>query len=181
MSKTLVKIVDASIFPAALMVAGKFIGLYLVLNFFNLDWGVENTPNTLISARPVLMSEDLSFVSSYSDLLVITLMLLGFSYYVLRAVFLHSSHIDPRIITRLAVHGLLDLVKDSFEIYHRASIWLLFLWLTNITILINTLLGKTYTWVLIVSFIVSMLLTVILLRDVAYEINLAQNKLNKFS
>lgn len=181
MSKTLVKIVDASIFPAALMVAGKFIGLYLVLNLFNLDWGVENTPNSLVSARPVLLDSDLAFASSYSDLFVMILMLLGFSYYVVKAVFLHSSHIDPRIVTRLAVNGLLDLVKDSFEIYNKASIWLLFVWLTNITIIINTLMGKTYTWVLLLSVVLSLLLTIILLRDVAYEINLAQNKIKSYT
>ncbi len=181
MSKTLVKIVDASLFPAALMVAGKFIGLYLVLNIFNLEWGVENTPNSIVSARPVLLGEDLAFASSYSDLFVILLMLLGFSYYVIKAVFFHSSHIDPRLATRLAINGLFDLVKDSFEIYNKASIWLLFVWLTNVTIIVNTLMGKTYTWVLLFSVTISLLLTIILLRDVAYEINIAQGKIKNYS
>lgn len=178
MSKTLVKILDTSLFPAALMVAGKFIGLYLVINLFGIDWGVENTPNSIISARPVLMEEDLAFASSYSDLFLLSIMLLGFTFYVFRAVFLHSSHIEPRLVARLAVNGMLDLVKDSFEVYRKASVWLMFLWMSNIIVIINTLMGKTYLWVMLTGLTTTLVLTIILLRDVAYEINLAQNRLN---
>ncbi|KKQ35062.1 MAG: hypothetical protein US52_C0037G0003 [candidate division WS6 bacterium GW2011_GWA2_37_6] len=179
MSQTLVKILDATLFPAALMISGKFIGLYLTIQIFSLDWGIENLSNELFSSRPVMYQDDLIVASTYSDLFLLFIMLCGFSFYVIRAVFLHSSHIDPRLITRLAVNGLLGLVKDSFEIYHRASIWLVFLWLSDITILINVLLGKTASWVLLTGFILSLLLTVVLFRDVAFEINLAKTRLNK--
>jgi len=160
------------------MIAGKFIGLYLSIKIFELEWGIENLSNELFSSRPVMYKQDILTASSYSDLFLLLVMLGGFSLYVARAVFFHDSHVSPKILTRLAANGLLGLVKDSFEIYHRASVWLIFLWLSNITILINVLIGKTYTWVLLVGFVASILLTVILLRDVAYEINLAKKGLN---
>ncbi len=179
MSKTIVKILDASLFPAALMITAKFIGLYIVLNVFNIDWGIENTADAFISSRPVVMGDDIQFVSSYSDLFLLVIMTFGFSFYVIRAVFFHTSHINPTLLSRLAINGLLGLVKDSFEVYRKASVWLLFVWITNITILINTVFGRTYEWVLIVGLVISTTLTIILLRDVAYEIQLAQNNLKK--
>jgi len=181
MSKTLVKIVDASLFPAALMITGKFLGLYLTVKIFNLEWGIDNNPNTLFSSRPVLFSQDIQVASSYSDLFLLLAMLLGFSYYVIKAVFFHNTHASHKIVTRLAVNGLISLVKDSFEIYHRATVWLVFLWLTNLSILINTLLNKTYVWVLIIAFTSTVALTVILLRDVAYEISITRRKFGGFA
>lgn len=176
MSKSLVKIVDASLFPAALMVAGKFVGLYLTIKAFGFDWGVDSKPSVFFSSRPIFMEEDLLVASSYSDLFLIFVMIFGFSFHIIRAIFLHKSHIHPKLLTRLAMHGLLGLVKDSFEIYHRASVWLLFLWLVNVLVLINVLLGKTYTWVLAVGLAATIFLTIVLLRDVAYEIKIAKEK-----
>lgn len=179
MSRTLVKIVDATIFPASLMIAAKFIGLYLVIQLFDLEWGIENLSGKLFSSRPVMFEDDLITASTYSDLFLIVIMTLGFSFYVVRAVFFHDSHIDPKLLAKLAIRGFMGLVKDSFEIYHHASIWLLFLWMSVLTILINVLLGKTEEWVLIIGFLSSLTLTVVLLRDVSYEINLAKKNLSR--
>jgi hypothetical protein len=179
MSRSLVKILDAALFPAALMISGKFIGLYLVTKIFNIDWGVENLSNQLISSRPVVYGQDLVTVSSYSDLFLLIIMTSGFSVFIIRAIYFHESHIDPRLLTRLAMKGLLGLVKDSFEIYHRASMWLIFLWLSDVTIFINILLGKTYSWVFLSGLGFSILLTVMLLRDVSYELRIAHKRLYK--
>lgn len=179
MSKSLIKIIDAAIFPAALMIAAKFIGLYLVVEFFNLEWGVDNLPNQIFSSRPVFYTQDLQTASSYSDLFLIIVMITSFSYHVIRATFLHDTHIDPKVIARLAANGLLGLVKDSYEIYQKATIWLIFLWLSITTVIVNYFLDKTYLWIAILGVLTSIILTAMLLRDAAYEISLAKKKLTE--
>ena len=179
MTKSLLQILDASLFPAALMIAGKFIGLYITLELFAVEWGVENSPNNFFSTRPVLYSEDILLVSTNSDLFLLFVMLLGFSFYVVKATFFHDTHIDPKILARLAVAGLLGLVSSSYEIYRHATVWLIFVWVTNITILINALSGKTESWVVVVGMSASLLMTIILLRDVVFEIKLSRENLGR--
>lgn len=152
------------------MIAAKFIGLYITLELFSLEWGVESSSDSLISSRPVLYSDDIVLVSTNSDLFLLFIMLLGFSFYVIKATFFHETHIDPKMLSRLAVNGLLGLVSSSYEIYRHATIWLVFVWVTNITIFINVLNGKTENWVIFGGGIAGLLLTTILLRDVIYEV-----------
>ncbi len=176
MSKIFVKFLDASIIPASIMVTGKLLGLYLTIKVFDINWGIQTFTNTIVSSRPILHTQDLQTVSSYSDLFLLLIMLIGFSLQVIRAVYFHNTHIKPKVVSKLAVHGLLNLIKDSFEIYTKSTVWLIFLWLTNISILINVLNNKTYFWVLLLGIIASFLLSVVLLDDASKEIHLAKLK-----
>ena len=176
MSKIFVKILDASLIPASIMIVAKLIGLYITVKIFNINWGILTTSNAIISSRPVLEPQNLQIVSSYSDLFLILVMLFGFSLQVFRAVYLHDTHVKPKIVSHLAVHGLLHLIKDSFEVYRKATVWLIFLWLTNVSVFINFLSNKTYFWVFLISFITSFILSVILLNDASHEIHIAKLK-----
>ncbi|MBD3280347.1 hypothetical protein GF389_02390 [Candidatus Dojkabacteria bacterium] len=176
MTKPLLQILDASIFPATLMIAAKFIGLYITIELFSLDWGIENAPNNLLSSRPVLYADDVVLVSTNSDLFLLFVMILGFSFYVAKATFFHDTHVDPKLASRLAVNGLLNLVSSSYEIYRHTTTWLIFTWITNITIFINVLNDKTEYWVSLLGIAATLFLTVVLLRDVVFEVrNFRQN------
>ncbi|MBN1331870.1 hypothetical protein JW978_03225 [Candidatus Dojkabacteria bacterium] len=179
MTKSLLEILDASIFPAALMIAAKFIGLYITVELFALEWGVENSPNSFFSTRPVLYSSDVALVSTNSDLLLLFIMLAGLSFYIIRATFFHASHIDPKMLSRLAINGLLGIVSSSYEVYRKATVWLIFVWVTNFTILINALNNKTESWVPVIGIIATLFLSVILLRDVIYEVKLSRENIGQ--
>lgn len=174
MSKSLVKLIDYSLLPAALIIVGKFAGLFLTIRIFSLEWGIESVPNTFFSVRPVFYSADIKLASSYSDLILFLVVMMGFSLVLIQAVVFHNSHISPNILSRLANHNLLGLVKSTFEIYHKAAIWTIFLWMTNMMIFLNVALGKTYLWVVVFSVLVSVFLTVFLIRDVSQEIEISK-------
>lgn len=174
MSKSLVRLIDYSLLPASLMVVGKFAGLFLTINIFSLEWGIENIPNSFFSVRPVFFSDDIKLASSYSDLFLFLIIVVGFSFVLMQALVFHSSHVSPQTLSKLASYNLLNLVKSTFEIYHKAAIWTIFLWITNLLIFVNVALDKTFAWVLLFSILVSILLTVFLLRDVAEEIEISK-------
>lgn len=177
MSKSLVKLVDYSLLPAALMVIGKFVGLWLSIQLFSLEWGIKNIPNSLFSVVPEFYAEDIHLASTYSDLIMFLILVIGFSIILVQALYLHNSHIAPTTLVKLATNNLLGLVKSSFEIYHRAAIWSVFIWISNILIFINVLLNRTDLWVLIFSLIISIVITTALLRDAFKEIELSKKKL----
>ncbi len=181
MSKSFIKLIDASLVPAAVMICGKVAGLWLSNNLFKLNWGIETNPNDFFSVRIIYDSiNDKIIASSYSNLIMFISVFIGFLIVLTRALFFHSSHISPRIIAKLATNNLLSLITDSFEIYYKASVWLFMLWLAFIVIFINALLGDVFIWTLAISFITSVLATTILLRDVAKEISLAKQNISKF-
>lgn len=174
MTRSLVKLVDYSLLPAAVLVVGKFLGLYLTIQIFSLNWGIRNIPNSLFSVRPVFYPQDVLIASTYSDLFMYLLVMIGFSVVLVQAVIFHNSHISPIMLSRLANHNLIGLVKGSFEIYHKAAMWGVFLWVANGLILLNVLSNKTEAWVFIFSAATSIILNIVMLRDVANEIELSK-------
>jgi len=174
MSKILVKLIDYALLPASLLVVGKFLGLLFAINIFNLDWGIKNIPGSLFSVRPVFYSEDIILASTYSDLIMFIIMTIGFSFILIQAVYFHNTHVSPRTLMKLASYNLLGLIKSTFEVYHQAAIWSIFIWVVDLLILFNVLTSKTEVWVFVFSCITSLILTVLLLRDVSKEIEISK-------
>lgn len=179
MSKSFTKLIDAALIPAAIMICGKVFGLWFANTIFGLDWNIANDPNDIFSIQVVYTSvNDQIIASSYSNLIMYMFVLIGFSFILTRALFFSKSNISPRTIARLATRNLLNLIGDSFEIYHRASVWLVVLWLALFALAINILMGKAYVWTGIVSFFCTIIATVLLLRDVSKEITIARKLSN---
>lgn len=177
MSKSLIRLIDSSLLPAAIIILGKVVGLYLIAKAFDIPWTVENTPDALFSIRPTFDESNILIVSSYSDLLMFLLVLIGLSFSLFRAIFFHASHIDPKLVAKLATNNLLSLIKDSFGIYFEGSMWLVFSWIATFTIFINILLNKTFMWIGFLTLIVTLGFTVALLKDVVKEIELSRKRI----
>ena len=170
MSKSLVKLVDYSLLPAAIMIIAKFIGIIVTIRLFNLPWSIKEYTNNIFSFSTTVSPNDISTVTSYSDLIMFAAIAIFFTITIVRAVYLHSSHVKPTLVTKLADKNLLNLIQSSYEIYHSSAVWLLFSWITSVLIIINALSGKTYAWIAITAGFASILLTLILLQDVYREI-----------
>lgn len=171
MSKSFIKIVDASILPASLMILSKALGIYLLTKLLNIPIGLSQYSDNLFSIGGQSLSlDDVRFITSYSDLIMFTVLAIVFSINIFRAIYLHNSHIKPTLVTKLADNNLLNLIKDSYEIYHSATAWLGFTALTNAVILVNVVNGFTYAWIGLLTVTITALLTVLLLQDVHKEI-----------
>lgn len=179
MSKSFVKLIDSALLPAALMICGKVVGLLFVNSVFGLDWALNtDTPYFAALQLDYFSTQDVLIATSYSNLIMFVFVVVGFSFLLYQALYLHSSHISPRMLSKLAERNLMHLVKDTFHLYFEAGVWSLFLWACVVIIFIHTLLGTMFTWIFFVAFAIATFLTVLLLRDVQSEIKLAQSELN---
>lgn len=181
MSKSLIKLIDLSLLPAILMAIAKFAGVVIVIRIFDLPWAVKEYANSLFSVSTVLRTEDLSVVTSYSDLIMYSALAFGLSVMIFRATYFHNSHIKPKLLVRLSNINLLSLVQSSYEIYHSAFIWVVFCWISNLLILINVANQKTFVWVGILATISSVTLTGLLIRDVYKEIESIKKSPSKYN
>lgn len=181
MNHSLIKLVDASLFPAAALVVSKVIGLVVVITIFQLPWDLLSAGGLLgVGITPVMRPEHVALASTYSDLVMLVLMGLGFSFVLARATIFSHHRISPRMLVKLSNANLMGLVKSSYDVYHHASIWLMFMWIAVITIWLNVALLKTELWVGLAAFITVIAITSILLQDVSREINLSRKSLGKF-
>lgn len=179
MSASLIKLIDAALIPAALMVGSKLVGVVGLISSLGLEWQVKDLTGTFLVARPAVSLTKLAEVSSYSDLFLLIVMSGATLVVIYRAIYLRSDRLPPRLLARIAERNLLNLVSGSFDIFYQGSIWTVFSWATTVTILINTLGGKTYAGIAIAALVISLSFTVLLLRDVYWTIELGRKKLGR--
>lgn len=170
MSKSLLKVLDLSLFPAALMVVGKFIGLIVVTRIFDIPFTLAQLSQGLISARPEVPAEFVTTASTYSDLIMYVILAIGVVVVVVQATQFHDKHISPKLLLKLSNHNLMSLIKGSYEIYHSAAVWTLFIWVATVIVWINVLAGKTALWMGVVAITSSIIFCIALLQDVYSEI-----------
>lgn len=179
MSKSLIKLIDSSLMPASIIIVGKLISLLISFNIYGIDWSLAEINNPLFTVRPIVPVEYLLQVSTTSDLILYLIMLTGFGVKLFFALFLHDTHIPPKMLAKLAENNLLGLVKSSFEIFHEVTVWVIFLWITQLIIITNTINGNTSAILATVTFIMSLGSSILLLKDVYREISLEKKELGK--
>lgn len=177
MSPSIIKTIDASLFPAALLVVSKVIGLYLVISLFNLEWQIEFANNTLFTAIPVVFERDLFLASTFSDGIMLLIMMGALALIVIRSVYFHSTHIDPKLVVQLVNLNLLGLIKDSYKIYSKASVWFIFNLVALVVVIINSIKGTTAFWLPLIGIILYGALLGILVKDIENEIEIGKKNL----
>lgn len=177
MDKSLIKLIDFSLLPAALMVVGKAVGLVLTGIIFQIPISMQQLSDTFFNLRPAVAPEDLVVINTYSDIIMFVFLALGFSFILFQATKLHDTHIKPQMLIKLSNNNLMGLVRSSFDIYHQATIWLIFVWLALFAIVLNIAAAKTAVWVGLAVLIANIMFTVILLQDVYNEIDVSRRTL----
>jgi hypothetical protein len=158
------------------MVFAKFIGVFFVSRLISVDISIREYSQSLFSVSSSVSEQDLETITSYSDLIMFSAVAGVFSIILIKAIYLHDSHVKPTLVARLASQNLFDLIKNSYDIYHAAAISLVFLWLSSIITLINALMGYTFVWLPAVTIPAAIVLSTILLFDVYQEIKNIKNK-----
>jgi hypothetical protein len=170
MQKSLISILENSLFPSALVIFGKFIGIAFAISYFKLPYTVSNYTSSVLNGSLSMSAEHAEIISTYSDIIMFVLVAVGFSFHLARAIFFHDTHLSPKFITQLADLNLLNLIKDTYEIYHKAAVWLGFLWVAVSVVVLNVLLGTTMFWVGIVAVIATVALSIGLIQDAYQEL-----------
>lgn len=175
MKRSLLKLIEYSILPAVILILAKIGGIYLAAALFNINVDIMPSGDALMFFKSSVAGQDITVVSTYSDLFMYLGIALGMTIILVQALYLHDSHISPKMVNELAKRDLMSLIKSSFELYHSGVIWLAFLWLAAILVLINTTKGVTGVWALGVCLVFTISYSIIFLKDLFTEIELNKN------
>lgn len=176
-AKSLTKLVDEAIIPALLLIIAKLVGLFLASFLLNLKFEVEN--QSFLGIFPSIGYGDINayiLAENYSNLAMFIVAVLGTLYILIKAHFLHDSHVKPKLQLTLAKKNLEWLITSSYNLYHQALIWLIFLWLTVGFLVLSTALKITYLQISVAAFVIAANLTWVFVLDLEREIAINQNK-----
>ena len=177
-SKSLIKLIDEAILPAVLLILVKGAGLFATVFFFNLPFTLEY--RSIFGLLPSFRFATLQgyfTAENYSNLAMFAAVAAGTIIVILKAHFLHESHIHPRLHVKLLGLNLERLVQSSYHLYHQAAIWLIFLWLTVGFLVISSIAEITYAQITLAAFLVAANLSWVFALDVEKEIELSKGKL----
>ena len=170
------KLFEAALLPAAIMLLAKLAGFWLMVMSLNIPWTINFEAGTYPGIYPFITDSNLSRAASFVDTVFVWVMLIGLFYYVFTALFLHNSHVHPKVISRLVKYNMLHLIKDNFNLYHEIIVWLIFAWIANILVLLNSLEGKTIIGIPTFSILFTAFLTVVFFKDACNELENREEK-----
>jgi len=172
-SKSLIKLIDEAIIPAAALIIGKMLGLFLASYFLKLPFVIKSSQVLWILPSVHFASlGDYTIAENYSNLAMFFVASAGTMFVLVRAHFFHQSHIHPVLHAKLVKLNLENLIAPSYHLYHQALIWLIFLWLTVGFLIISTLLQITYAQITIIAFLVAANSSWVFAIDVEKEIEI---------
>lgn len=96
---------------------------------------------------------------------------LGLAYTLLKSIYFHNSHIEPKVSISVLNFRVGFLIQDSFHLFSQSFIWLFFNYISLFLTLFLYLLGLSQTYLLIVSSIFTLIGTYFFVLDIEYEMN----------
>ncbi len=172
-AKSLIKLIDEAIFPAFALIIAKTLGIFLSGYFLDLPFTIaQGQVLYVLPAVHFTRVQDYITAENYSNLAMFLTVAVGTIIVLVKAHFLHESHIHPTLQAKLVSLNLERLIAPSYHLYHQAAIWLTFLWLTVAFLIISTLLKVTYPQITIIATVVAANFSWVFAVDIEKEIQL---------
>lgn len=177
LSDILKKLIKESFLPVAFLLAAKIISVTLLTRLYFPDIPVLGVGITFKSVG------DFSEVNLLSNFAVLAVVFSGLAVTMLRAHFLHNSHVTPYLSQTLSEHRIENWLVTSWEIFPQSAVWLILSWLTFFFIFLQTRLeitAPTLTlFAVLLSFFTAVFGTWLFIFDLERELNIGQLKKEK--
>lgn len=174
LSRSLVKLIDEAVVPALLVFAAKLLGLVGANIWLNLSW--DPTDSTILPLFSYRSPEAFIIANSWSNVVVLVVIISGLLSVLVRAHVFHVSHISPQLSASLIRHQLTSLAVKSWDVYHQAVVWLAYLWLAVLLFSIQAIYGVSWWWISVVGTMLALGLTWLLIVDVERELEIERGE-----
>lgn len=182
MSILLKKALKISITPAILMIAGKFLGIIILIMIYNFQFDVGNEITGIFSTQLYLSDDSTTlFVNSISDLSMILLLSIPTLYMIIQTTIIQNAASNPRTIAKVVKFNVLKWVTSGQTTFLRIFIWTSFVIISSSVVIVNSLKGSTYMWIGIISGTISLFCVWGLIKTFEIETNKVYPNNNKHS
>lgn len=167
-SKILLKLIDQTIVPAVLVVVSRIVSLILVSSYFDIEFFITKDGIVFENTQSYIT------VNTYSMFIITILISLGMGIVLIKSALFHHEHIKPSMSAKLFSLKMHSLIKNSFEIYTQATIWISYLWLLTITNGIMYYYEMIELWAFYTNVIFTIILTVLLVIDLEKKVKISK-------
>ncbi len=167
-SRLLTKLIDQAIVPALLLVVSRITSVILISQNLGVQYSI--TSNGLVFTD----NQSYELINTYSLLAMLLVLAGGFMYFLLKAYFLHDSHITPKATAKVFSFRIQSLIQNSFELYTQGAIWLSYIYLLTLTAGLMGYFQMIYMWVFYIGFVLSVFFTVVLVIDIEKELKVSK-------
>lgn len=171
------KLSDFPISPVVSIFIGKIVGIIFASVVFSIQISSLGYASLFKLLYGATQNNDIVTLSSYSDLFMFTVLSTGLVITLLIYTDRAKNNMSKKLVEDYFASPLEQTFNTARKLYGGSFIWLLILWITNIYILYNTLSGRTYLWIYLLVFSLSISLTTYFLLDLKKEMQLAKLKL----
>ena len=170
MSKLLKKALKSAIFPASLLVAGKFLSVFLLISYLGMNFSVGNDNASFFTIQLYLNDPKATlFVNSISNLFSLLIIAIPSLYFLLQLTLFKNAQGDPRVVVKLTKLNLLKWVTSQESSLIKVTVWTVFLWIISGIVISSTISFSTYSWIGILAGILVTLSTWGLVRTFEME------------
>lgn len=170
MSKLLSKFLQIIIFPAALLVVSKAIGLYIATMYFNLNFFLETQPEEIYSLQIYFTDTNETLIAnSVSNLVMFCAIASVTTYFLIKYRLSLLATYNPKTLVKLNNWNMLSWVNKKGTTFLKVFVWIMFLWITSILIIVDVISQNTVSWIALFAFIVTIMSTWILIRTFEIE------------
>lgn len=152
MSKLLRRALKITVWPAMLMIAGKFLGILGISSIYDLGYHIDNQIDGIFSVQ--ICYDDSAttlFVNSISDFIMILLLALPTIYLITKNILYQNTFQNPRTIIKMTHLNILKWVTKKDTSFLSIFIWSSFLLVASSIVVVHTIQNSTYTWTGILS------------------------------
>lgn len=174
LSRSLIKLIDEAIIPALLVFAAKLLGLAGVNAWLNLSW--DPSYGSVLPLFSYRSPEAFEIANSWSNLIVLVVIIVGLLAVLLRAHVFHTSHISPWLSVTLIRRKMTALAASSWDVYHQAVVWLAYLWLALMLFALQAVYGISWWWIDIAGTVIALFCSWLLIADVEHEIEIERSR-----
>lgn len=164
-SKILTKLISESITPFFGFVFLKSVVTILSARSLNLNIDLFTIFNLAVSKENYLI------INSNVLFSFVVFSFLGLAYSLIKSIYFHDSHINPRLSLSVFNFRVGFLIQDSFHLFSQSIIWLFFNFITFFMTIFLFSLGLTQGFLVIVSGIFCLIGTYFFVLDIEYELN----------
>jgi len=165
MSKLLKEVLKTSILPTALLITGKFLGLYLAVLFYNEALAITHEHKGLYSVQVLLQnSQHVRAVNSLADLILLIIVVGTYLFIAIRYLIYIRASGSPRTIIRLARFNLLDWIVDKNNALVKFTVWSVYTIMVGSVLLVNSLTGVTSNLLGLLGILTSVFVILTLLK-----------------
>ena len=173
------KISQFPITPIVTLVIGKIVGIMFTSIVFSIGVKLSNITSLFDIYAITKDNENLILLSSYSDLFMFTALSTGLVLSLL--LYINKAHLNlnKNDLEMYFNKGVKNYIRTAYKLYGQSLNWLIIILFSNFYILYNTLIGRTYLWIYLVSLALTISLLLYFFYDLRKEIELSKSKIFK--